>query len=191
MNRSMHRQVRRLRAVVLGLALLAGSLVVGTPAYACSCAGVDIQLRLADVEGAFVGTYVDRDPIGEEWAVWTFEVERVVKGSFGPTAIVRTNADGASCGIELLDGPRTGLLLNTGEDGVWESSLCGQVSPEQLLAFAPESSPPDPAVAPIGTAWSFASKTVVIAASVVAIAAVLWWLARRRHSLSAGTDDVT
>lgn len=171
--------------------LVAGLVVVGSPARACSCVEMDLSARLPDADGAFVGTYVDRDSIGEQQAAWTFEVERVVKGAFGPRAIVRTSAFGASCGIELFDSPRTGLLLERAEDGVWESGLCHQVSPEQLLAFADDSHPPDPAVAPIGTAWSPTSKAAAIAVLVVAAAAVVIWWRRRRHDVPAGPSSVT
>ena len=85
------------------LLLVAGVLVAGAPARACSCAEMDLGSRLPEADGAFVGTYVDRDPLSDGRAAWTFVVERVVKGPFGPTAIVRTSGDGASCGIELFD----------------------------------------------------------------------------------------
>jgi hypothetical protein len=146
MGRSRRRGVR-------GFALLllvgAGIVVAAPTAGACSCAQIDLTSSLAGADGAFVGTYVDRDVIGEQQVAITFEVERVAKGTFGPTAIVRTNADGASCGLEFLDGPRTGLLLDRADDGVWESGLCQQVSPERLLAVAPDARPPDSGVAPI------------------------------------------
>jgi hypothetical protein len=189
MTRTMGRRARSIALLVLVLSL-AGLILGAPPAAACSCVRMDLAARLPDADGAFVGTYVDRDPIGEQHAAWTFEVERVVKGSFGPTAIVRTHAAGASCGIELFDDPRTGLLLDRAEDGVWESSLCQQVAPEQLLQFASGSHPPDPAVAPIGTAWSIGSKAIAIAISVVVAAAVLWWWARRRRGRSADAGGV-
>ena len=72
---------------------------------------------LLDADGAFVGTFVERSEISGQLASITFDVERVVKGEFGPRAIVRTNAYGASCGLEFLDGPRVGLLLDHSADG--------------------------------------------------------------------------
>ena len=70
-------------------------------------------------DGAFVERWNDRSEIGGGFAAVTFEVQRVVKGSFGPKAIVRTNAQGSACGLELLGNPRIGLLLDRTGDGVW------------------------------------------------------------------------
>ena len=167
--------------------VIAGVVVAGVPARACSCAEMDLGSRLPEADGAFVGTYVDRDPLSDGRAAWTFVVERVVKGPFGPTAIVRTSGDGASCGIELYD-PRAGLLLDRASDGVWESGLCQQVPPDQLLAFAQSSHPPDPMVAPIGTGWSIESKVALLATVVVALALLV--VIRRRVSRP-GASDLT
>jgi hypothetical protein len=145
---------RSLRIVFGAAALVAGLVVTASPARGCSCIPMDLRTRLPEADGAFVGTVVQRQEISDQRAVYTFEIERVIKGRFGPTAVVRTNAHGASCGIELLDGPRDGFLLSHASDGIWESDLCSQVPPDELLAFAP-GEPPDPGVQPIapGTGW--------------------------------------
>jgi hypothetical protein len=145
----------------------------------------DLQRSLPDADGAFVGRWVSRGEIGDGFAAVTFEVERVVKGSFGPKAIVRTNAQGSACGLELLGDTRTGLLLRRASDDVWESDLCSMVAPSALLAVGGDH-PPDPEVAPI----SAGSEPVAIvwlvgAAIVVAVVALLW--ARRRAS----SDGIT
>jgi hypothetical protein len=152
---------------------------------------MDLGSRLPEADGAFVGSYVDRDPLSDGRAAWTFSVERVVKGPFGPTAIVRSSGDGASCGIELFD-PHAGLLLDRANDGVWESSLCQQVPPDQLLAFAQDSHPPDLTIAPIGTGWSIESKGGLAGAVAGAALAllVLVRLARRRRAATADGSDV-
>jgi hypothetical protein len=155
MTRTVNRSARiGGRGLVVLLLWGAGFLVVASPAHACSCAETDLDRWLPEAEGAFVGVFVERNALSQQRVTMTFEVQRVVKGEFGPTAVVRTNAYGASCGLELLDGPRTGLLLDRAADGVWESGLCQQVPPEELLAFAP-GVPPDPGVEPIGphTGW--------------------------------------
>jgi hypothetical protein len=85
-------------------------------------------------------------------AAVAFDVERVLKGAFGPEAIVRTNAQGSACGLELLGAPRTGLLLRRGADGIWESDLCSMVTPSELLAVGGDQ-PPDPAIAPVSAGW--------------------------------------
>ena len=171
--------------------LMAGVFVAGAPARACSCVEMDLASRLPEADGAFVGTYVDRDPLGDGRAAWTFLVERVVKGPFGPTAIVRTSGSGASCGIELYDA-RAGLLLDRANDGVWESSLCQQVPPNELLAFAQTSDPPDSTIAPIGTGWSTGSKAGLmgVVVAVVLTLLVLVWFARRRRAATTGGSDV-
>jgi hypothetical protein len=134
---------------MLLVALVAGLLVPGAPALACSCAPPDLASWLPEADGAFVGRWIDRAETGDGMASVTFEVERVVKGTFGPKAIVRTNAQGSACGLERLGGYRTGLLLQRGLNGVWESNLCSMVPSAELLAFAGEPLPPDFAVDPI------------------------------------------
>jgi hypothetical protein len=102
--------------------------------------------------------------------------EHVVKGAFGPKAIVRTNAQGSAGGLELLGAARTGLLLRQAADGVWESDLCSMVRPSELLAVGGDH-PPDPAIAPVGVGW----EPVSIVGSAIAVAIVgLLWLMRRR-----------
>jgi hypothetical protein len=142
---SLRRSVRL--AIVSGM--VTGMVVIGSPAHACDCGPVDLGERLPEVDGAFVGTVVDRETLDQRSVAITFEVERVIKGEFGPRAIVRTDASGASCGLEFLDGPRGGLLLDRASDGVWESSLCQQVGADELLSVAPAASIPEPAVAPV------------------------------------------
>jgi len=141
---------------------------------------MDLRTRLPDADGAFVGTFVQRKEIGDQLAIYAFEVERVIKGRFGPTAIVRTSAYGASCGIELLGGPRDGFLLVHATDGIWESGLCSQVAPEELLAFAP-GEPPDPEVQPIGpdTRWLWWALAL---AGAISLGVVLTLVARGRRS---------
>lgn len=141
--------VRRAVRIAVVLGMVTGMVVVGSPAHACDCGPVDLVERLPEVDGAFVGTVVDRETIDQGSVAITFDVERVIKGEFGPRAIVRTNASGASCGLEFLDGPRGGLLLDQSSDGVWESSLCQQIGADELLAVVPTPSMPEPAVDPV------------------------------------------
>jgi hypothetical protein len=181
MTRVMGSNVARSLRLAFVWALVTGLVVAGSPARACDCAPVDLRTRLPQADGAFVGTFVSRDRLDDQLVAITFSVERVVKGEFGTTAIVRTNAYGASCGIEFLGGPRTGLLLDRAPDGVWVSSLCQQVSPDELLAFAPDAAPPNPSVDPIGPSsalpwWLGATLGALIVGGVLAVRA----RARRR-----------
>jgi hypothetical protein len=137
---------------------------------------MDLGTRLPEADGAFIGTFVDRETIDERRVAIMFEVERVIKGQFGPRAIVRTDASGASCGLEFYT-PQAGLLLDLASDGVWESSLCQQVTPDQLLAFSRIGAhPPDPGVDPIdpGAAlpwWVLAAMGAVAMGVTFALAA--------------------
>lgn len=191
MNRTMHRPARSIALGVSGL-LLAAGLVLGTAssAGACSCATMDLAASLPGADGAFVGTYSDRTGIGDGPVAFTFEVERVVKGEFGPTAIVRTYADGASCGLEFFGDRRTGLLLRQAEDGVWESSLCSMVQPAELLAVGDDRGP-DPDVAAVSAAWSTATKTIALAVGLVVLLGLVLLPVARKAVRSASSPDRT
>jgi hypothetical protein len=116
---------------------------------------------------------VDRAVVGNGFAAVTFEVERVVKGSFGPKAIVRTNEQGSACGLELLGAARMGLLLRKAADGVWESDLCSKVTPSELLAAGGEH-PPDRSIAPVSAGWEPVSILAIVGLAIsVAIVAPL------------------
>lgn len=132
---------------VLAVLLAAGGLLVveAGPALACSCrAGVPVGEALSEHDGAFVGVFTGQvDPMrpGDEISsarpvLNHFTVERSVKGDIGERVEVQAAASGASCGLELEVGQRTGLLLR-GEPGSWTSGLCSQLEPQALLAFAP------------------------------------------------------
>jgi hypothetical protein len=138
------------RALVAVLVVASGLVVAGgSPAYACSChADMPIEKWLAESDAAFVGVYTGRDgpaagrPVVNlnQEVVNHFEVERSVKGTFGKAVDVSASGSGASCGLELTAGDRTGLMLHRDDAGGWTSSLCGQVGAEELLAFAGASS---------------------------------------------------
>ncbi len=137
-----------LRSALAVLLATGGVLAVGAgPAFACSCrAGVAVEESLAESDGAFVGVFTGRDdPLGQGDIVSSgrrvlnhFQVERPVKGDIGERVDVTAAASGASCGLELQVGQRTGLLLRRDAgSGSWTSGLCSQVEPQALLAFAP------------------------------------------------------
>lgn len=136
--------------VTSGMAVVGGGAM---PAYACSCRAVAVAESLANSDAAFVGVLTGRDdpdgggPIVSSGrrVVNHFTVERAVKGELGPSVAVGAAAGGASCGLEVREGARTGLLLRrSGTE--WTSSLCSQVDSAALLALAPGGGP-----GPVGT----------------------------------------
>lgn len=110
-------------------------------AHACTCAPVDLEQALPSADGAIIGTLLERrepapapiqssaDPV-----TLVFRVEQVYKGDIDNRVEVVTARDGASCGLEVAVGERTGLLLDRDGD-VWRSGLCSQVDPADFLAL--------------------------------------------------------
>jgi hypothetical protein len=175
-------RVRALPRTIVALGIVAGLFVVAPPAYACSCAPTDLDTWLPEADGAFVGSWIDRGEIGDGMAAVSFEVERVLKGSFGPKAIVRTNAQGSACGSERLGRSRTALLLRRGADGVWGSDLCSMVPPAQLLAVGGDH-PPDPDIAAVSAGWTLPWKGLIgVLAAAALVLLALGWYTRRRPS---------
>ena len=139
---------RRLGGAIAVAALAAVSAAV-EPASACSCARGDPRAALQRADAAFVGAVTERrekrpegpfvssaDPV-----TLVFSVERVMKGDLGRTVEVETVSSGASCGIEVPVGGRTGLFL-TRDGSRWTSSLCAQIEPDRLLEAAQPLPPP-------------------------------------------------
>ena len=119
-------------------------MVVGAQAArACSCAIGDPRDALHRSDGAFVGTLVGRAEVDQQTAIFTFEVDVAVKGTIGTRIDVRSNSNGASCGLEVGIGHRIGLLLETAEDGAWTSTLCSQIDPKVLLKASQPLPEPD------------------------------------------------
>ncbi|HVL05775.1 MAG TPA: hypothetical protein VM388_07295 [Acidimicrobiales bacterium] len=178
-----------LRPVLAVLVMTGAITVIGAePASACSCrADVAVADALAESDGAFVGVFIGRDDPAVPGEVVSsgrrvlnhFQVERSVKGDIGERVDVRAAAGGASCGLELEAGDRTGLLLRR-DGGVWTSSLCSQVEPRALLAVAPGTAPgPAGAGTGAGVNWGF---MVFAGLLVLALPVALVAGGRRRRS---------
>ena len=127
-----------LACLVTAAAALAATAAV---AHACSCAPPEPRRLLAEADGAFVGRLEERRELGNGRALFTFRVERSVKGRLGATVDVETSVSGASCGIETTVGSRIGLFLER-RDARWTSSLCWQLDADELLAAAGPLPPP-------------------------------------------------
>lgn len=115
----------------LAVAIAAAALAFAADALACSCLPVDLARDLPRVDGAFIGTLLERQD-REATSTLLFRVEQVYKGDISNRVEVETARDGAACGIEMRTGERIGLLLERG-GGVWRSSLCSQVDPAAFL----------------------------------------------------------
>lgn len=128
-------------ATLLGLVVLVSvaGFVAPRPVSACSCAQLDPATGLAEYPAAFVGTLVDvSGQIGAFLdsgadTVYRFEVDEWVKGDLGDFVDVHSPAGGASCGIEVGVGNRTGVFLRV-ENGQLTSSLCSTIDADVLLA---------------------------------------------------------
>lgn len=139
------------------LVLMVTALVAtATPAKACSCAQGDAREQLEAADAAIVGTALSRTPSGEYSVTYTFRVDEAVKGEFGETVQVGTASNGAACGLEVGIGQQTGLFLSGSAAKGWSSSLCDQISPEELREAARPMPAPDgegPIKAIVGGDW--------------------------------------
>ena len=131
--------------LLVALAVAAVAAVAAPTASACSCIPWGKpKAELAKANGAFVGVYLGRRPLRPAGPMpssldpflYTFRVERRLKGTFGRTIEVRSPRDGASCGLEVVRGQRVGLLLRKVKGG-WESNLCSQRSAGFFRGIAP------------------------------------------------------
>lgn len=127
------------------LVLIVGIIVLATsaPASACSCAQSDPRTSLKAADAAIIGTLLSKTPSGQWNADYTFRVDEAVKGDFGETVVIESANNGAACGLEVDIGGQTGLFLDGSESKGWRSSLCAQISPEELRAAARPMPAPD------------------------------------------------
>lgn len=134
---------RRWFAAIILVGVFATTLGIAVPpAYACSCAAFNPAEMLQHHGAAFIGTLVDdgaesvdRSGIVRSDTLKTvhFEVERWVKGDFGPEISLQTAIDGASCGLEIPEGARAGIFIYE-QDGKLATGLCSSMSAEVLEA---------------------------------------------------------
>jgi hypothetical protein len=166
--------------VIVAIGLVATALVVTPSAtLACSCVMMTPEEHLREADAAFVGLLVSReDPRGgssAEEVAWTFRVEQVAKGELEETIEVMSPVEPASCGFQLRDGARAGILLNRG-NGTWHGSMCSVISADAMLASASETYLPLPAATlesepALPDEGSAVSLGWIIAAMLAAIAA--------------------
>ena len=131
---------RSLTRFFLIAAVVSATLFAGTgTALACSCMIPNAEALLAESDGAFVGTLIERPQprIGlssssADPAAWVFEVEESYKGDISSPITVISAISGASCGLELSEGDSASLFVHRNGDQ-WEGNLCSTMGPEALL----------------------------------------------------------
>jgi hypothetical protein len=150
------------------------------PAHACSCLAPDPGRQLPQADGAFNGTFLDRDEPtpGPDGALssgdaveFRFRVDEVFKGEFGPQVGVLSANSSASCGLAAKPGDQIGLIVAQ-RDGRWHGSLCSTYDANALRAEAGPGRRPS---APTTTGQDSGSPAglVVLGAAVVLVAVAL------------------
>jgi len=149
------------------LAVAFAALVLSGDAAACVCLAQPLADRLDDADAAVVGRFVaeeTRDLQGAPQRLLTLEVDQRVKGEISDTTVVRSPS-GTDCDLPYEKDRVVGLLLERAPDGdAWLGSLCGMVSPGELVAEGGE---------PRGGA-------IKVVLGVIILAIVLSWALRRR-----------
>jgi len=172
-----HRRMRALRwRRLLVVGLLTASLlpVMAWPASACSCALGSPAEMIDGHDAAFLGSVAGVRSAGMNRHIWTFDVQRWVKGDLGPTVDVSAAASGASCGFELRHGEEAAIFLTIEADKV-EGGLCSTLDADAVRAHL------DPQRVRAGTA------TTVVAGGEGAGAHL--WLFDDRGRLVGSADD--
>lgn len=136
----------RKRRLFVVVALVAITMIWMPQAKACSCAPSDPRDVLHASDGAFIGTYVGREPSDPTDPYsdhdYIFDTEDVIKGEIGEVVEVRAPENGASCGLEYPPGARAALFLKK-EGDLWTSHLCSTVHPDVLTEAAGPFPEPD------------------------------------------------
>ncbi|HEX5596037.1 MAG TPA: hypothetical protein VFX61_08490 [Micromonosporaceae bacterium] len=178
--------MRRLRNLLIVVVLAGLGLFVGPamPACACSCAeAVSPEEAAERSDAVFVGVVkkIDRpwglirsstDPV-----TVTIDVTEVHKGDVPATVKVVTEADGASCGYEFVDGGRY-LVFASGKVADLRTGLC-----DGNRNLASESNPFTDGHAPrVGepeSGWGLPFGFGAAAAGLAVAGVGVWWWRRR------------
>lgn len=100
--------------------VVAGIVLPGPAAQACSCAAVSDDKALGWSDAVFTGEIVDRrhtkpvmvDPLGPASRIYTIDVDTVFKGGVRAQVEVLAGGSGASCGVSF---PASGDVLIMGD----------------------------------------------------------------------------
>lgn len=118
-------------SIVLLLGTLLPSLLNPAPAYGCSCAAQGgVTEKLSQSQAVFLGKAVSKDTLARKVDFgrlrgYTFEVQKVWKGSLGPKQLVYSiDGDSASCGFSFSQRQTYLIYANADQDGTLRTSLC-------------------------------------------------------------------
>jgi hypothetical protein len=179
-------------SLLLGSLLAVAGVAVGTPASACSCAGIpSAGAAFASADAVFTGRLVAREVRHPDWpvissgdpALHVFAVDEVFKGVVHEEQGVLSADSGASCGLEL-SGSGPFVVFATGSDREYSAGLCGGTTPAtaeirtELRALA--ETPPQPLAGAAGTDPSGPQWPVLAATGALVLALAGWVLLRRR-----------
>ncbi|MEY2475690.1 MAG: hypothetical protein QOG87_1005 [Actinomycetota bacterium] len=101
----------------------------------------DFRRVLEQADGAFIGTFLDRDEAKPDengttssatLVEYRFRLDEAVKGQFESVVEVMSANNGATCGLEVPRGEQAGLFLRRGGDGRWQGSLCETTDPATM-----------------------------------------------------------
>lgn len=106
------------------MAVLAGLVLVGAPAQACSCAMEGPRGAIDRADAVFAADVLDRSVDDRGLASYDVRVQRVYKGEPVGDVVVTSSASGASCGLEGVAPGRSDLFLVTGSGSAYAGNLC-------------------------------------------------------------------
>jgi len=169
------------------------ALAPAAPAWGCSCVVPDAEELLASHDFAFVGSIVDKQPVGNGQfggeALYTFQVSGWAKGNLGELVTVRSADNGAACGYELAPGQEAAIFVGKG-DGTLRGGLCSTMDAASLEAVADLAEPiaidtaPPPSEPPaVDTNLPAPIGTIAVGAGAVAATGVAFLLWRRSKAV--------
>jgi hypothetical protein len=135
--------MKAFRTLCAALVAAVSLVVVGAgPSWACSCAVIDTAGHVSGADVVLVGTLTEVDPppkravmSSTDPATYHVDVERVLKGTSGPQAQIRSANSGASCGLVGMEPGRRYVFfaVHGGGEGkpaeaLW-ANLCGGTGP--------------------------------------------------------------
>ncbi|HEX8085883.1 MAG TPA: hypothetical protein VF529_16445 [Solirubrobacteraceae bacterium] len=114
-------------AILAAAAVTLLGLATTDRAGACSCAQIDPEERLKQVDAAVIGTV-----LSDDGKVGRIRVEHEFKVDLPAEIEVGTGDEESACELSLEPGRRIGLFLTRAKSGRWSSSLCDMVDPDDL-----------------------------------------------------------